>query len=99
MTFPVRGCEAEVFSKLPHDGLEEYTIAAILTLLSAGFKVSIKLEDCRVVDILAVGRKNQVQATKNSLFPVNESSVAIEGENFKSAEVEHGVIATFWHGG
>jgi hypothetical protein len=36
-----------------------------------------------------------VQAAENSLFPMDESSVAVESKNLESAEVEHSVMATF----
>jgi hypothetical protein len=52
----------------------------------------VALKDCGVVNIFifAVRGKNAVHAAENSRFPIDESAVAIEGENFESAEVEHG---------
>jgi hypothetical protein len=34
-----------------------------------------------------------VQAAENSILPIDESPVTIEGEKFESAEVEHGAVA------
>jgi lactam utilization protein B len=59
-------------------------------MLGTGFEIPIELQDSGIVRVLAVGRKNAVQAAENSILPVNERAVTIEGENFKSVEVEHG---------
>jgi hypothetical protein len=82
-----------LFSKLPHDGLENLAVAAILSLLGAGFEVAVELQDRGVVHVLVVGRKDAVQAAENAFLPVDESPVAIEGKKFESAEVEHGAAA------
>ena len=69
--------------------LENFAVAPIFALFPAGFKIPVKLQDSGIVYFLAVGRKDTVHAAKDSFFPVDESSVTVEGENFKSAEVEH----------
>ena len=86
----IGGRESESFSELPHDRLKHFAIAAILSLLGVGFEVAVEPQDRGVVRVSAVGRKNAVHTAENSILPVDESAVTIEGENFESAEVEHG---------
>ena len=88
--FLVGGRESELFSELPHHGLKNFAIAAIFALLGAGFEIAVEPQDGGIVRVLSVGRENAVQAAENSFFPVDESPVAVEGEKFESAEVEHG---------
>src|ERR1700688_2087375 len=88
-SFLVRWGESYLFSELTYDGLQRFAIAAIFPLLGASFEVAIKLEDRRISNVLAMRRQNAVHAAENSVFPIDERTVTIEGENSESAEVEH----------
>ncbi len=79
-----------MIAKLPHHRLQYIAIAAICSLLGLRLKAAVKPQDCAVVGIFSLGRKNAMYAAKNSIFPVDERPVTIEGKNFKAAEVEHG---------
>jgi hypothetical protein len=70
--------------------LQNFAIAPVWSLLGTRLEVAIKLEDRSVVSILAMGGEDTMHAAQNSFLPVDEGAVAIESENFKSAEVEHG---------
>jgi hypothetical protein len=61
-------------------------------MLGAGFEVSVEAQDRGIVSVFvfAMGRKDAVQATENSVLPFDESAVTIESENFEAIEVEHG---------
>jgi hypothetical protein len=63
-------------------------ISAIFSRLGAGFEISVKLQDSGVVRVLAMLGKDSMQTAKKALLPVDEGSVAIEGEEFDSTEVE-----------
>src|SRR5580698_11222783 len=87
--------ESEFFSELPHHGLKNFAVAAILPLLSTGFEIAVKSQDGRIVCVLPMGCEQGMHAAKNSIFPVDESPVAIKGKKFESAEVEQNVHASF----
>ncbi len=90
--------ESKSFSQLAYDRLKHLAILAILSLLGAGFEIAVELEDRGIVSVLAMGRKDAVQAAENTVLPVDESPVTIEGENFEATEVEHGRWLSLKHG-
>src|SRR5208282_3060994 len=55
-----------------------------------GFEIAVELQDRNVIRVLTMGCKNAVQAGQNSVLPMNESTVTIEGKDFEAAEIEHG---------
>jgi hypothetical protein len=69
-----------LFSELPHNRLKNFAIAAILSLLRAGFEVAVELKDGGIVRDFAVGREDAVQTAEDSFLPVDEGAVTIEGE-------------------
>src|ERR1022692_774052 len=90
MGFLFRGHESKLLAKLLHYRLKKFAIAAILSLLGAGFEIAVELQDRGIVRVLAVGRKNAVQAAENSILPGDECAVTIKREDIEAVEVEHG---------
>src|SRR5712671_751949 len=81
--------ESKLFAELPYDRLQHFAITAILSLLGASFEVAVKPQDGGIVRVLAVGRKNAVKAAKDSLLPVDQGPVAVEGEDLEAVEIYH----------
>jgi hypothetical protein len=52
-------------------------------------EISIELEQIGVVHPLIVGGENGAKRRQDSLFPIDECAVAVEGEDFETVEVEH----------
>jgi hypothetical protein len=83
--------EAEFFSELANHRGEDFAIGLKRRLFRAEFEVSIELEQSCIVHFLCVGRQNAMKNGKDTGFPLNQGSVAIEGEDLEAAEVDHGV--------
>jgi hypothetical protein len=78
-----------LFSELPHHRVENLAIAPILSLFGARFEISVEPQDRGIIRFLSVSLEDVPQATEDSIFPVDESAVAIESKGFEPAKVEH----------
>src|SRR5438874_1091798 len=59
------------------------------SLLGFGFDFRVQLQQLRVRDSFAMGSKDWVKSRKDSGLPVDESAVAVEGQELELGEIEH----------
>jgi hypothetical protein len=64
-------------------------------LLGTSFEISIALQDAGIACVAAMRSKDAMQAAEDTVFPVDERAVTIEGKNFESVEVEHDATFMF----
>src|SRR5437667_6554472 len=90
--FFVRGRESELRAEAADYRLQHFTIGTEGALFGEFLKVAIEFQKRGVFQRVAVGRKDAVKGGENAGFPVDQSSIAIEGKNFEAVEVEHGAL-------
>ena len=67
-----------------HDSGQNLTITPVGPGLSLRLKLSIKFQQLRVFDLLAMCGKYGTEGIQNACFPVNESSIAVKGQELEA---------------
>ena len=81
--------EFELPSEIAHDLTKNVAITAIFDPVSVRFKIAITTQDRKIIRAFAVRLEYMTNSAENSLFPVNQRAIAIEGEQLKAAKIEH----------
>jgi len=82
--FFVRGRESELRAEAADYRLQHFTIGMEGALFGEFLKVAIEFQKRGVFQRVVVGRKDAVKGGENAGFPVDQSSIAIEGKNFEA---------------
>ena len=92
MDFFGSGNESQLSPELATDGAQNLAIGPEGRLLCLLLEVSVKLEEGSVPDVFGMRRKDAVKRREQPGLPVDEGSIAIEGEDLEAVEIEHRAI-------
>ena len=84
-----RGSESETGAEATDDRLEDFAVRMEFSLFGELLEVAVEFEQGRIVHDFVVCRKNAMERGENAGFPIDERTVAVEGEDFEAGEIKH----------